>query len=50
MDRNAFAVEALKEALRGIIVVDRRKTSDRSAIRDRPGLEGEISPDDEIAA
>jgi predicted exporter len=29
VDRNAFAVEALKRALEGIIVVDRRKTSDR---------------------
>ncbi len=27
MTNNAFAVEALKEALRGIIVVDRRKTA-----------------------
>jgi hypothetical protein len=50
MDRNAFAVEALKEALRGIVVVDRRKGSDRSVGKDRPDLEGELSSDDEIAA
>lgn len=42
MDRNAFAVEALKEALRGIIVVDRRKSSDRSAYTDRLVLEDEL--------
>jgi hypothetical protein len=35
MDRNAFAVEALAEAVRGIVVVDRRKTADRVKADDR---------------
>ncbi len=50
MDRNAFAVEALKEALRGIVVVDRRKPTDRSGHSDRPILESIVNSDDEIAA
>jgi hypothetical protein len=33
---NAFAVEVLAEALRGIIVVDRRKSSDPGESEDRP--------------
>jgi hypothetical protein len=33
---NAIAVEALTEALRGIIVVDRRKTADPVETEDRP--------------
>ena len=49
-DRNALAIEILTEALRGIVIVDRRKTADRSGHTNRPGLEGVISPDDEIAA
>jgi hypothetical protein len=50
IDRNALAVEILTEALRGIVVVDRRKNSGRSGVSDRPVLEGVISPDDEKAA
>ncbi len=38
MDRNAFAVDALKRALEGIVVVDRRKTADRVKTHDRPDL------------
>jgi hypothetical protein len=39
MDRNAFAVDALKRTLEGIVVVDRRKVSDRFKIDERPGSE-----------
>jgi hypothetical protein len=45
MDRSAFAVEAIAEACRGIVVVDRRKTSDRVRGEDRQGVVGGISPD-----
>jgi hypothetical protein len=40
MDRSAFAVEAIAEAVRGIVVVDRRKTPDRDTNRDRQSAEG----------
>jgi hypothetical protein len=45
MDRSAFAVEALTEACKGIIIVDRRKSSDRVRESDRQGVVGGISPD-----
>jgi hypothetical protein len=35
VDRNALAVEILTEALRGIVVVDRRKGAGRSGSSDR---------------
>lgn len=35
MDRNAFAVEALTEALKGLVIIDRRGKSDAGA--DLPG-------------
>ena len=44
-DRSAFAVEALTEACKGIIVVDRRKSSDRARDDDRQDLASGISPD-----
>jgi hypothetical protein len=50
VDRNALAVEILTEALRGIVVVDRRKGSGRSGVTDRPSVEGLITSDEEIAA
>lgn len=50
MDRSAFAVEAIAEAVRGIVVVDRRKTSDRSEGKDRPGEASPLDPDAENAA
>jgi hypothetical protein len=50
VDRNALAVEILTEALRGIVVMDRRKVSGRSGVSDRPSLEAEISSEGEIAA
>jgi hypothetical protein len=50
VDRNALAVEILTEALRGIVVVDRRKHSGRSAVSDRPDAASVISDDDGIAA
>jgi hypothetical protein len=40
-DRNALAIEILTEALRGIVVMDRRKGSDRSAGKDRLEVETE---------
>jgi hypothetical protein len=48
--RNAFAVEALKRALEGIVIVDRRKTSDRIKTDDRPDLRTPISNDKAEAA
>jgi hypothetical protein len=50
LDRNAFAVEALKRALEGIIVVDRRKPSDRVKTDDRSDQRSEISSDEMEAA
>jgi hypothetical protein len=50
MDRNAFAVEALKKALEGIVVVDRRKPSDRLKNDDRLEQRVEINADDVGAA
>ena len=49
-DCNALAVEILTDALRGIIVVDRRKTAGRSGVSDRPELESSVNPDGEKAA
>jgi len=45
IDRNALTVRILTEALRGIVVMDRRKTSGRSGVTDRPSLEDELSSD-----
>ena len=50
MDRNAFAVEALKKALEGIVVVDRRKPSDRLKNDDRLDQRIERSSDQVEAA
>jgi hypothetical protein len=50
VDRNALAVEILTEALRGIVVVDRRKTAGRAVVSDRPALEDSVNLDDEKAA
>jgi hypothetical protein len=50
MDRSAFAVEAIAEACRGIVVVDRRKTSDRVEKSDRPSPGFGISSDEGEAA
>ena len=50
VDRNALAIEILTEALRGIVVVDRRKNSGRSAPSDRPVPEGDVNSDGEVAA
>lgn len=50
MDRNAFAVEALKRALEGIVAVDRRKTSDRIKVADRPDQQTATSSDEAEAA
>lgn len=50
MDRSAWAAAVLKDALRGVVVMDRRKTSDRSDTKDRPSLESPLDSDDEKAA
>jgi hypothetical protein len=50
IDRSAFAAEAIAEACRGIIVVDRRKAADRVKTDDRPSQGGVISPDVEEEA
>jgi hypothetical protein len=50
MTANAFAVDALSEALRGIVIVDRRKTSDRPDTSDRPVLGLSVDSDEENAA
>jgi hypothetical protein len=50
IDRSAFAAEAIAEACRGIIIVDRRKTSDRAKGEDRHAPALGISPDEEEAA
>jgi hypothetical protein len=44
-DRSAFAVDAIAEACRGVVVVDRRKTSDRARGEDRQEPVIGISPD-----
>jgi hypothetical protein len=49
MDRSAFAVEAIAEACRGVIVVDRRKTSDRLKSDDRPEQELGIAQEEDAA-
>jgi hypothetical protein len=49
-DRNALAIEILTEALRGIVIVDRRKGAGRSGVSDRVDLESTVSPDEEKAA
>ncbi len=50
VDRNALAIEILTEALRGIVVVDRRKNSGKSGPSDRPEQESDVNSDGEIAA
>lgn len=50
MDRSAWAAAVLAEALRGVVVMDRRKTPDRSGKEDRPSLEDSPDFDAENAA
>lgn len=45
LDKNAVVVEALTEALGGIVVFDRRKAVDRVKAEDRQGPALEISSD-----
>jgi hypothetical protein len=51
MTANAFAVEALTVALRGIVVHDRRKLADRAMIDDRrtDGDGSNLDADDQAA-
>jgi hypothetical protein len=50
MDRNAFEVEVLKRSLEGIVVVDRRKSSDRLKHDDRPDQRTAMNSDEVEAA
>lgn len=50
MDRSAFAVEAIREACKGIVLVDRRKSNGSTVGKDRPVLEAEISSEGEESA
>src|SRR3954453_6420754 len=50
MDRNAFAVAAITEAVKGIHIMDRRKSSGPVGSIDRQGPALGISSDDEEAA
>jgi hypothetical protein len=50
MDRNAFEVEVLKRSLEGIVVVDRRKSSDRLKHDDRPDQRTAMNSDEVDAA
>jgi hypothetical protein len=50
VDRNSLAVEILSAALRGIIVVDRRKGAGRVEMSDRQGPALGVIPDGEEAA
>jgi hypothetical protein len=50
VDRNALAVEILTDALRGIVVMDRRKGADRAGTSHRPTLGSDVNPEDEIEA
>lgn len=50
MDRSAWAAAVIREALRGVVVMDRRKTSDRSDLSNRSGEAGTLDSDDGIAA
>jgi hypothetical protein len=50
IDRSAFAAEAIAEACRGVIVVDRRKSTGRVDSSDRQAAATGISSDGEEAA
>jgi hypothetical protein len=50
LDRNGFAVDALKRALEGIIVADRRRSSDPVNTDERPGQGSRIRFDEMEAA
>lgn len=50
MDRSAWAAAVLREALRGVVVVDRRKTAGQPDTSDRPGKASPLDSDGEIAA
>jgi len=50
MDRSAWAANVLREALRGVVVVDRRRNPGPAEIKDRPNQGGPLESDGEIAA
>ena len=48
-DRSAFAVKAIEEACRGVVLIDRRNPKGQARTVDRPDVIGEIrdtDPDD----
>ena len=45
LDRSAFAVEAIRQACNGIILVDRRKPADQASKSHRLDIAAEITPD-----
>jgi hypothetical protein len=47
VDRNALAIEILTEALRGIVVVDRRKNPGQSGPSDRLAVVDDVNSDAE---
>jgi hypothetical protein len=49
-DRNALAIEILTDALRGLIVVDRRKTTGHPGLKDRLTLAPEVDDSEPEAA
>ena len=40
MDRNAFAVECLRDGLKGIVVIDRKRSADHGAVSSHEGSDG----------
>jgi hypothetical protein len=51
IDRSAFAVEAIRQACSGLILVDRRaKPKDQVKLGDRLDVEPRVSPDADDAA
>jgi hypothetical protein len=48
--RDAIATAALTEAVKGLVMWERGSSPKRSGNKDRPSLEGEISPDAEEEA
>lgn len=48
--RDALVTAALEEAVKGLVMWERAKPSRRTDAKDRPSVEGLISPDGEIEA
>ena len=48
--QSALAAAFIRDGLKGVVAFDKSLSASSVDSKDRPGLEGEISPDDEIAA